>query len=378
MDIQTLEHEQGAENPPQPSSAESQTLESPPAEQTVPPAAPPPQAATPEPQAAPPSVAPASGKKSQLGTAIVIGLVVVVMLAGVFQATVLGPASEARAGAERAIAAAETAFDDAQLAVEPGSEELTQSQESEAALAEAKRLRDSGMGLIAARYREATQKAESAEEIAAGISARVEDLARQARAATSYDAPGLYFELYRRFPRTSQGGTAIEDAATVLTGNLSYDNYDALAQIKKFCNDSPAEVPASVYSAADDRLKSVTRTEISYQKSIVSNNKSWSSKMLAGKRISFSARGTTAANTRQVSRYLKLLSAVKATEYKAVLTLLRDSSKLGQKCESIRSHPVRRTRTTRFFSSSQIKRVRTYSGQMSTKLSKAAKLLKRI
>jgi hypothetical protein len=132
-----------------------------------------------------------------------------------------------------------------------------------------------------------------------------------------------------------------------------------------------------VYSAADDRLKSVTRTEISYQKSIVSNNKSWSSKMLAGKRISFSARGTTAANTRQVSRYLKLLSAVKATEYKAVLTLLRDSSKLGQKCESIRSHPVRRTRTTRFFSSSQIKRVRTYSGQMSTKLSKAAKLLKR-
>ena len=315
-----------------------------------------------------------------IGIAVAALVVVAVLGTAGFRAVQRG--SEARGTATEAIVAAEKALQDAQLAVEPGSQELTENQQAQAALSEAKRLRDAGFLVLASRYREAEQKAASARKTATKITDRVEALADQAAefadSGQSDPAVDLYFKLHDRYPRTAAGRNAIELAGEVLASNLPSGDYDSLIKIKAFCKECPEKVPAAVYTAADKRLKSAADSSLSWQRMIVANNKSWAKKLRSGKRTTFGIQGTSKSETTELSRMIATLSAVKGTEYKKALVLLRDCSKLGQTCDKISRSPVRKTSTTWYFSSSQISRIAKLSSQMDAKLKKANALLKKV
>jgi len=72
------------------------------------------------------------------------------------------------------------------------------------------------------------------------------------------------------------------------------------------------------------------------------------------------------------------LSTVEAARYRPVLVLLRDCSKLGEKCTKVANSPTRSTKKAQYFSSRQISTVDKLTKQMDAKLDKARSQLKRL
>ncbi len=283
---------------------------------------------------------------------------------------------EARSAAGAAIGSAQTIWNDAQLAVESGSSDLTTSQESAAALANAKSLFDSGYYVLADKYKAAQQEAEKAGNLAQGILDNVALLNEQAGAATSSDAIAIYFNLYTQYPRTVEGQGALEAAAQVLQNDTYYTDIASIEAVATFVSDCPGEVPESVYTFVKDRIASAAEASISTQNRVASNNVSWAKKMLTGKRVSFDAGGTSSAETADLSSIISKLSAVGAEDYRDALVLIRDSSKLGQKCAKTASSPVRRTGSLRLYTRGQVNSIKSNSTKMQSKLKSASAKLK--
>ncbi len=137
-----------------------------------------------------------------------IALVVLVAVAAVGYVS-LGRSLAAKDAAAIAIAAAKVAVQEAGTAAEPGSQALAESQKSKAALDEATSLYSEGYLVRAGKYRAATRKADDARRSARAVTARVEALAADASTADSNDSVGLYFALYKQYPRTHEGQAAL-------------------------------------------------------------------------------------------------------------------------------------------------------------------------
>lgn len=280
----------------------------------------------------------------------------------------------AKDAAASSIAAAREAIAAADVAVEPGSQELTDSQKSKSELDEATSLLNQGSLIDAGPYRSAKTKADDARAIAQGITERVAAAASEAAAASADDAVALYFALATKYPRTPQGKDAVGNAATALLGNLTGTDLDNLDAIKDFCDNAPGEIPTTVYDAAAASITSIANASLDQQASAVSSNKSWVKK-IRGKGVNFTISSTTAEDTSQLRHVLALLPVVHGTDFGDAIALLRDSSKLGESCGKIARSPVRRKGRVEYFSRSQISKIATYSSQMAGKISKARGLL---
>jgi hypothetical protein len=307
---------------------------------------------------------------------VALGLLLVLLVVlGSVGASKVSASGAAKNAAAASIAAARKAIAAAEPAVEPGSQELTESQKSTAALDEATLLYASGSMFDSARYDQAKTKSDQARKLALGITARVAAMADNASQADVDQAIDLYFELYKKYPRTPQGQGAIDEAANALLNSLSGgSSVDDLDAIGTFCTDCPGDVPSTVLDAAATDIKSIASDSLDYQSPMVSSNKRWV-KALRGKGANFTISGTDSTDTGQLSHVLGLLTAVQGDAYRSALTLLRDSSRLGEKCSKIGRSPVRKKGNASYFSSSQVNRISSYSKQMSAKLSKARGLL---
>jgi hypothetical protein len=334
--------------------------------------APPAQPATTVPLAVAAGTRPAARGSKKL---LIIGAVVLVIAGLVaWGYPVITGSLAAKDAAASSIADARTAIASADSAVEPGSPELTESQKSKSELDEAASLVAQGSLIDAGPYRSAKTKADDARVIAEGITQRVATAAAAAAAASPDDAVDLYFALATQYPRTQQGQDAVGNAATALLGNLTGTDLDNLDAIKDFCDKSPGTVPQTVYDAAATSIRSIANASLDQQASAVSSNKSWVKK-IRGKGVNFTISSTTSQDTDEMNHILDVLSVVHATDFHAAVTLLRDSSKLGQSCGKIAKSPVRRKGRVEYFSRSQISRIAKYSSQMAGKISKARGLL---
>lgn len=317
--------------------------------------------------------------KPRKNRAIIIAVAVVlavVLGAGATAFTAVRQGLAARDSARKMISMAEGTLDMAQTAVEPGSPESAKSDEARTSLGEAKALYEQGFIVFAGKYREAGQKAQAAQRLAREISQGVSQLTSQARAAgPTSNSISLYFALYERYPRTAQGQTALDDAAKRFVEDQNTSVTGFLQSAASFYKECPGPVPASVNDAVRERLRSAARSEISSQESIVKNNKSWAAKLDAKKTVNFSLQSTSASNTTRLRSMISYLSDADCAQYEDVFVLLRDSSLLGEKCGNIASSPVRKTKNTLYFSTSQVSRIASLSSQMQTKLGKAEKLL---
>jgi hypothetical protein len=328
----------------------------------------------PVPPAAPTPSAPAPAGRGVKRLAILGAVVVLLAAAGVWGYSVVSASLAAKDAAAASIAAARAVIVTADLAVEPASQELTESQQSKAKLDEATSLLAQGSFVDAAPYRAAGTKADEARVIAQGITERVGALAADAAAASPEDAIGLYFDLARKYPRTQQGQDAVANAATALLGNLTGSDLDNLDAIKEFCDNAPSEVPTTVFDAAATSIKSIASASVDQQASVVSSNKSWVKK-IRGKGVNFTLSSTSAADTSELTHIIGVLSAVHGTDFSAAVTALRDCSKLGQACGKIARSPVRRSGRVEYFSRTQINKIAKLSSQMAAKLTKARGLL---
>ena len=302
---------------------------------------------------------------------VILGAALILLVAvGVWGYSVVTQSLAAKDAAAASITAAREAMTRADLAVESGSQELTESQQSKSKLDEASSLLAQGSLIDAAPYRAAKAKAEEARAIAQGITERVAASAAEAAAASPEDAIDLYFALATKYPRTQQGKDAVGNAATALLGNLTGTALDNLDAIKDFCDNAPSEVPTAVYEAAATSIKSIADASVEQQASVVSSNKSWVKK-IRGKGVNFTISSTTSTDTSELNHILGLLEAVHAADFRAAVTLLRDCSKLGEACGKIARSPVRSTNSVDYFSRTQINKISTLSSQMSTKITKA-------
>jgi hypothetical protein len=305
----------------------------------------------------------------------IVGLVLLLVVVVAVGYSTVSTSLTAKAAAASSIAAARTAITAADPAVEPGSAELTASQKSTSALAGATSLYAQGSVLQPGPYRDAKVKADQARKIAVGITAGVEAMATAASSASGEDAIAQYFALYQKYPRTPQGQDAITRAAGVLLDGLgSGSAVDDLDSIDAFCTTCPGDVPSTVFDAAATSLKSIASASLDSQTPIVSSNKSWVKK-LRGKGANFTISGTTAADTSQLSHVIGILPDVQGEPFGSALTLLRDCSKLGERCSKIGRSPVRKSGSSRFFSVGQVNQIASLSKQMGAKLAAASGLL---
>ena len=317
--------------------------------------------------------APRSTKKLVIFGAVLLLLVVV----GVGGWTVLSRSLAAKDAAASSIATARAAIAAADPAVEPGSQELTESQTSKSDLDEAASLYARGSLVDAGPYRDAKVRADQARAVAQGIADRVSALAAEASAASPEDAIGLYFALEQKYPRTQQGRDAIANAATALLGNLQGSDLDDLNAVSGFCSRCPGDVPSTVYDAAATSITSIANASIDQQASVVSSNKSWVAK-IRGKGANFTISSTTAADTSELTHIIGVLPGVHGTDFRAAVTLLRDCSKLGEQCGKVARSPVKKSSTVAYFTRSQVNTISRLSSQMAAKLSKARGLLKNL
>lgn len=307
---------------------------------------------------------------------LIIGAVLVALVAvGAWGYSVVSASLAAKDVAASSISAAREAIAAADPAVEPGSQELTESQRSKSELDEASSLFAQGSLIDAGPYGKAKTKADEARATAKGIIDRVEALAADASAASSQDAIGLYFALAKQYPRTQQGKDAMANAAKALVDNLGGSDLDELDAVREFCDTAPGVVPSTVYEAAATSIKSMADASVDRQASIVSSNRSWVKK-IRGKGVNFTLSSTTAADTSELTHIIGTLTAVQGTDFRAALTLLRDCSKLGQSCGKIAKSPVRKSGRVQYFSRTQINKIASLSSQMAAKLTKARGLLK--
>ena len=336
------------------------------------------QFATPLPMNAEVPVVPAEPEPGRRGARSPVILAAVLLLAVVLVAggcSLFNGSQAVKSAAAESIAAAKVAIAAADPAVEPGSPELTESQKSKAALDEASTLLVQGSVFQQGPYRDAKTKADQARKIAVGITDRVDTLASEAASATGDDAIAQYFAIYQRYPRTQQGQAAIANAAGILLEGLgSGSAINDLDNIDTFCTTCPGEVPSSVVAAAATSIKSIAGDSVDWQGPMVTSNKSWVKK-LRGKGASFTISGATASDTSDLTHVIGTLSDVQGTSFSPVMTLLRDSSKLGERCSKIARSPVRKRGSVSYFSRSQISQIDTLSKQMGAKLDKARALL---
>jgi len=322
--------------------------------------------------------APADPKRASGGAKkfVIAGAVLILVVAlGAWGYSVLNTSTKAKNAAAASITAARTAIAQADPAVEPGSHELTESQKSKSELDQATLLYGQGSVFAVGRYRDAKSKADDARRIAQGITHRVEAMAANASSASPEDAIDLYFALEKLYPRTQQGQDAIAKAADVLTSDLiGGADISNLASIKAFCDKCPGDVPSEVYDAATTSIKSIASDSLGMQAAYVRSNRSWVKK-LRGKGANFTIQGTVKADTSELTRALGMLSAVQGTSFRSALTLLRDSSKLGERCSKIGRSPVRKTGSAHYFSRGQVNTISKLSSQMGAKLSRARTLL---
>jgi hypothetical protein len=312
-------------------------------------------------------------------TFVILGLVLLLVVAlGSEGYSMVSKSSAAKDAAASSIAAARKAIAEADLAVEPGSQELTESQKSKSALNQATALYAEGSVFQPGRYGDAKAKAAQARKIALGIIDRVAAMAADASNASADDAVALYFALYQKYPRTPQGKDAIASAAGVLLDSLgSGSAVDNLDSIDAFCTDCPGDVPTTVFDAAATSIRSIGSDSLDSQSSMVSSNKSWVKK-LRGKGASFTISGTTAADTSQLTHVIGILPTVQGAPFRAAMTLLRDCSKMGERCSKIARSPVRKSGRSSYFSVGQVNQIATLSKQMGAKLAKARALLKNL
>jgi len=315
--------------------------------------------------------APRGAKKLVILGAVLLLLVVV----GVGGYSVVSQSLKAKDAAASSIANARAAIAAADPAVEPGSQELTESQTSKSELDEAASLYAQGSLLNTGPYRDAKVRADQARVVAQGITDRVSALAAEASAASPEDAIGLYFDLEKKYPRTKQGQGAIANAATALLDNLGSSDLDNLNAVSGFCSRCPGDVPSTVYDAAATSIKSIASASVDQQESVVSSNKSWVKK-IRGKGANFTISSTTAVDTSELTHIIGVLPGVHGTDFRAAVTLLRDCSRLGEKCGKIA--PVKKSSTVAYFTRSQVNTISRLSSQMAAKLAKARGLLKNL
>jgi hypothetical protein len=335
---------------------------------------PPAQSTTPAPYA-PAGEKPASRGAKKL---VILGAVLLLLAAvGAGGWTVLSESLAAKGAAASSIATAREAIAAADPAVEPGSPELAESQTSKSELDEATSLDARGSLVDAGPYRDAKVRADQARAVAQGITDRVSALAAGASAASPEEAIGLYFALEKKYPRTQQGRDAIANAATALLENLRSSDLDDLNAVSGFCSRCPGDVPSSVYDAAATSIKSIADASIDQQASVVSSNRSWVTK-IRGKGANFTISSTTAVDTGELTHIIGVLPAVHGVDFRATVTLLRDCSRLGERCGKIARSPVKKSSSVVYFSRSQVNTIATLSSQMDAKLTRARGLLKRL
>ena len=328
--------------------------------------------------ASPVPITPAGGKPAPRGTKklVIFGAVLLLLVVvGVGGWTVLSRSLAAKDAAASSIATARAAIAAADPAVEPGSQELTESQTSKSDLDEAASLYARGSLVDAGPYRDAKVRADQARAVAQGIADRVSALAAEASAASPEDAIGLYFALEKKYPRTQQGRDAIANAATALLDNLRSSDLDNLNAVSGFCSRCPGDVPSTVYDAAATSIKSIAGASIDQQASVVSSNKSWVTK-IRGKGANFTISSTTAVDTSELTHIIGILPGVHGTDLRAVVTLLRDCSRLGEQCGKIARSPVKKSSSVVYFTRGQVNTIARLSSQMAAKLTKARGLLK--
>lgn len=331
--------------------------------------------------AASPDESPAAAKPAMsrgAKTALIAGLAAVVVIVLASAGYSMAQTSLAAKGAAAAsIGSARKAIAAAQLAVESGSPEVAQSQKSKAQLAAANQLYAQGSVFSAGPYRSAKVRADQARAYAQSITKRVADMQKDAAATSANDANAgiaIYFALAKQFPRTPEGQAAVDKAANVLLGTTGNSDISTLESIKHFSETCPGEVPASLNDAAATSIASLAESSLGGQQAVVSSNRRWV-KGIKGKGVSFTVAGTSGTDTSDLSEVIAMLPTVQATRYRGALTLLRDSSKLGEKCGAISRSPVRRSGTTRFFSMSQVNQVNSLTKAMAAKLARASQLL---
>jgi hypothetical protein len=306
---------------------------------------------------------------------MVVGAVLLLfVVVGAGGCSVVRASMAARDAAASSIDAARVALAAADPAVEPGSQELSESQKGKSDLDAADALYTRGSLIDAAPYAKAKAKADEARAIARAISARVEASAAEAAAAGPEDAVDLYFALAVKYPRTPQGQEAVTQAANVLLDNLPGSDLADLDALSEFCDACPGEVPSAVYDAATASIKAMASASANQQASIVSNNKSWVKK-IRGKGVNFTISSTTAADTGELNHIIGTLAGVHGTDFGGAVKLLRDCSKLGEACGKIARSPVRKRGSVQYFSRSQVNKISTLSSQMAAKISKARGLL---
>jgi hypothetical protein len=336
------------------------------------------QVTAPLPMSAQVPVVPAEPEPGRRGARRPVILAAVLLLAVVLVAggcSLLNGSLAVKNAAAESIAAAKVAIAAADPAVEPGSQELTESQKSKAALDEASMLLVEGSVFQQGPYRDAKTKADQARRIAVGITDRVAALASEAASATGDDAIAQYFALYQKYPRTRQGQGAIASAAGVLLEGLGGgSDIGDLDSIDTFCTTCPGDVPSSVVAAAAASIKSIAGDSLGWQEPMVTSNKSWVKK-LRGKGANFTISGATASDTNDLTHVIGMLSDVQGTSFEPVMTLLRDSSKLGERCSKIARSPLRKRGSVSYFSSGQISQIDSLSKQMGAKLDEARGLL---
>jgi hypothetical protein len=309
--------------------------------------------------------------------AVMIALILLLGGAGLAVAGVRG-GLEARDSAGTAIKAAEQAWDDAQIAVESGSQEADESEQSKAALSDAKALYRTGFFVFASKYEAAEAEARRAGKLALAITNRVDELASKAAASNGSEAVSLYFDISERYPRTPAGSTAIDDAANVLVNDYFNSDRDCLDRVSAFISGCPGEVPESVKALAKDRVKSAANRSLSTQNAQVKDHLKWVKEMRSGKKVNMGLVLNTGASASELDAILKRLDDVGCSEYRSAVTQLRDAAKVDAKVRKSASSPVRRSGGVSFFTPGQITKIEKLTKEMRTKLSKAKTALGKV
>ncbi|MDZ4168211.1 MAG: hypothetical protein U1E26_00955 [Coriobacteriia bacterium] len=315
---------------------------------------------------------PAPAKKRPVGLiiGIVVALVLLLVGAGIAVAVARNGLA-ARSSAGEAIKAAEKTWDEAQIAVEPGSREADESEQSKAALSEAKSLYRTGFFVLASKYEAAQSEAQRAEKLALAISNRVAELTAEAEKSSGSEAISLYFDIRERYPRTPAGAEAIDKAADVLVNGSFSSDRNCLDRVSTFMTGCPDQVPESVKSLAKTRVKSAASTSLNRQNSQVKDHLKWAKDMRSGKRVSMALVLTSGASASDLDAIIKRLESVECSEYRTALNHLRAAAKTDEKVRKAASSPFRRSGGVSYFNSSQISKIEKLSKEMQSTLKKA-------
>ncbi len=306
---------------------------------------------------------------------------------------------EAQTKANTAIAAARASIEMAGFAVEPGTEEVAEHAKATDTMEQAQASFAEGGFFKPSAFRQAADLAAKAEGESQVILARVDGLIDDAASLGSYgdteDAFEAYFAVATRYPRAVGAAIALDEAEDLLVSQTDEGTEwipresakSDLALMHAFLTGYPREEkPTAVVERAKARLLTEADDCISECESAMNANKVWSGQMQKRGRTSGSVVGDfydQSVDGSDVKYFQELQALLKGLEQPGemgkLFALLVDSCKLNDACRAIAEKPKRKkvtaTSDNRWYSTSQVNKVKANATQVASKIAAAEKLL---